>query len=195
MLSTDLEPAACYLVEGKVGAIYSLLSRYVLSNHLELVNDQFDMDDSVSSERSLLWALPEEMIEVVFDQAFQREIITKFVFQSNWELRERSKEDADSGNYISQPFQRREVDEFMVSKRFFLAAARAWFGSSFWEDTYRTICTKTVYDLLDAGNGLFLQFVRNIRSSYLDQFETIGKPVGLHDLAILVTGSTFNGVN
>lgn len=76
-----------------------------------------------------LFDLPQELQDIIFELAFSNVSNLRLTFKGDWDKDERRKKKFDPNNYTMKAFPRYKVDEWMVSRRFLLAAAKAWMGA------------------------------------------------------------------
>ena len=81
-----------------------------------------------------LFTLPQEIQDFIFDLAYPPIDGFKPISRLNWNWREKRKRRSDGRTYTMQPFPPPKVSQFMVSKRFFLAAAKAFVGNQTFTD-------------------------------------------------------------
>lgn len=79
---------------------------------------------------SILWRLPQELLDMVFDFAYPAVENLQVTRRSTWEYREERKRRSNE-KHCSPSFVH-GVDKFFVSKRFFKNAIRAWVSSQHW---------------------------------------------------------------
>jgi hypothetical protein len=82
-----------------------------------------------SKPRLHLFALPQEIQDIIFDLAYPSVGVFKPVIRWQWEYREKQKRKEDGNTYTTRPFPPPKVSQFLVSRRFFLAAAKAFIGN------------------------------------------------------------------
>ena len=77
-----------------------------------------------------LFDLPPELQDIVFAYAFQKAKKSHLVFKRVWAEKEVKSRKKDRAVFVPRPFsQQPKVDQWMVSRQFFLSAARAWMRS------------------------------------------------------------------
>jgi hypothetical protein len=117
----------------------------------------------MSIPRGYLWNCPQEIQDMIFELAFQRPHNLKLIFKRGWGFHEEEKSKADFANYVPRAFPRRKVHDWMVSKRFFGLAARAWFYAGEWRSDGGIMNhqqDRNLEGLLHSQNGLFVQFTK-----------------------------------
>lgn len=87
-----------------------------------------------SKPRPHLFDLPQEIQNIIFDLAYPPVEGFKPVIRWHWNIREKGKRKSDGSTYTIQPFPPPKVSQFLVSKRFFLAAAKAFIGNQAFTD-------------------------------------------------------------
>lgn len=92
---------------------------------------QFSPSSKSSVTRSkplALLTLPQELQDIIFEFAYPR-VSADYIHVSDWKSREASRWREARRDYTKKPFPRPLVDDFLVSKAFFVAAAKAWAGN------------------------------------------------------------------
>jgi len=82
-----------------------------------------------SAPYSRLFELPREIQDMIFTYACQADYGTRVVIRRNWQEDENRCRRLDREVFIPQAFPPLKVNEWLVSRRFFLAAATAYFAS------------------------------------------------------------------
>ncbi|KAK5707394.1 hypothetical protein LTR17_020737 [Elasticomyces elasticus] len=102
-----------------------------------------DMDPNLGLARETphLMALPQEMLDMIFELAYANDEKFTVVARSGWTALEKDRRDRCRGGarYHLRPFPEVKVQEFMVSKAFFTAAAKAFIQSRTITGTARDI--------------------------------------------------------
>ncbi|KAK1062366.1 hypothetical protein LTR74_010339 [Friedmanniomyces endolithicus] len=80
-----------------------------------------------SAPRSL-FSLPQELQDIIFDFAYPR-VQADYIHLTEWKTREAYRWRAAHRDYTKKPFPKLLINEFFVSKSFFIAAAKAWAGN------------------------------------------------------------------
>jgi len=80
------------------------------------------------AKSSRLFDLPQELQDMIFDRVCPGIEDLKIIFKGTWDSQARDKRMEDEG-YTSPVFPPYKVNEWLISKRYFLAAARTWFGA------------------------------------------------------------------
>ncbi|KAK0263414.1 hypothetical protein LTS09_002606 [Friedmanniomyces endolithicus] len=75
-----------------------------------------------------LFSLPQELQDIIFDFAYPR-VQADYIHLTEWKTREAFRWRAAHRNYTKKPFPKLLIIEFVVSKVFFIAAAKAWAGN------------------------------------------------------------------
>nr|OQO23360.1 hypothetical protein B0A51_08034 [Rachicladosporium sp. CCFEE 5018] len=83
---------------------------------------------AVTSTSGFFGPLPQELEDLIFEFAHQRDPAIKFMTASDWAEKEEDKR-RKSRTYVALPFPTNFVSQWLVSKRYFIAAASVWFGS------------------------------------------------------------------
>lgn len=109
-----------------------------------------------------LFTLPRELQDIIFDLAYSQENDTCILTRSSWRERQKElrREHTIASKYEAKPFPSPKVDDFTVSKQFFVAASRAWV-------TNKDFCN---IDPIAAGvlhfdqpKGIMWAFIRELR--------------------------------
>ena len=100
---------------------------------------------------------------MIFEMAFQRPDSLQLTFKDRWDQQEENKRKSDFENYTPKPFPKHKVDDFMVSKRFFTLAAKAWFSAGEWTNLLISSGGRSLSGFLFDENGLFIQFTKKLR--------------------------------
>lgn len=75
-----------------------------------------------------LYDLPQELQDMISEKACPRKRRLNFVFKEDWDRDEHYDRMSQAPQYMPRAFPSLKVTEWMVSKRFFRAAAKAWRG-------------------------------------------------------------------
>lgn len=75
---------------------------------------------------------------MIFGLAFPVPSDLKLISKGQWRENEGEKRKADLTGYVETPFPSHKVDEFMVSKQFFVLSTAAFFGGATWSDRCST---------------------------------------------------------
>ncbi|KAK5739412.1 hypothetical protein LTR17_005317 [Elasticomyces elasticus] len=100
------------------------------------------------------FALPVEIQDMIFELAYPM-TNAKIVFKCDWQEEQDDLYKKDRTNYVPAAFPDYKVSELMVSKKFFVGAARAYMGAQHWTDD-------TTSALLGDQCGLFYEYARHI---------------------------------
>lgn len=76
-----------------------------------------------------LYDLPQELEDMIFEKADSRKRRLNLVFKENWDRDEHYERMSQGPQYVTRAFPSLKVTEWMVSKRFFRAAAKVWMGA------------------------------------------------------------------
>lgn len=106
--------------------------------------------------------LPQELEDIIFNLAYPCQPDAIWLDHNDWVKKERSKQRADRTCYTTRAFPRTKVHEFLVSKQYFVAAARAWVGNQK-IDTERS----PAFDFVPTGmaGGIVSAYVVDMRCS------------------------------
>lgn len=108
-----------------------------------------------------LYNLPQELQDIIFEYAYPQEDDLNIVFKNTWDLDEQHNRKTEGPSYVRKPFPSPKVDEWMVSKGFFKAAAKAWMGAQTFHERarYPDVFVFTISDaFLEQENKLFCEF-------------------------------------
>ncbi|KAK3613507.1 hypothetical protein LTR56_027841 [Elasticomyces elasticus] len=100
------------------------------------------------------FALPVEIQDMIFELAYPM-MNAKIIFKCDWQEEQDDLYKKDRTNYVPAAFPDYKVSEFVVSKKFFVGAARAYIGAQHWTDD-------TTSTLLADQCGLFHEYARHI---------------------------------
>ncbi|KAK4897541.1 hypothetical protein LTR27_004685 [Elasticomyces elasticus] len=100
------------------------------------------------------FALPVEMQDMIFELAYPT-TNAKIIFKHEWQEEQDDLYKRDRTSYVPAAFPDYKVSELMVSKKFFVGAARAYMGAQHWTDD-------TTSALLADQCGLFYEYARHI---------------------------------
>jgi len=105
-----------------------------------------------------LFNLPQELQDSVFIFAYPEVEGLSIVFKDDWPFVEEVRKKKERSNFVRRAFPAPKVSEWLVSRKFFTAAARAWMPAQApafarCSSTYRNVCTA----FLIQGSGLYMQ--------------------------------------
>jgi len=107
-----------------------------------------------------LFDLPQELQDDIFDDAFQQPDRLRIVSKSQWTTDENRQRRRVGSAYVPRPFPESKVTEWLISHRFFLAAARSWFGSKDLDMSYAgSRVGHNCREFSMPGQGLYKEFV------------------------------------
>ncbi|KAK5675828.1 hypothetical protein LTS10_011559 [Elasticomyces elasticus] len=101
----------------------------------------------------LFFTLPPEIRDIIFELAYPR-TNPEILFKCDWQGKQDRLYKQDRANYIPASFGECKVSHWMVSKEFFIGAARAYMSAQQWRD-------RAVSGFLSDGHGLFYQFAQH----------------------------------
>ena len=113
---------------------------------------------------------------MIFNLAYPQQEGIDVYFKDDWERTQKINKKLDRDGYTIQPFPVHKVNEFMVSKRYFLGAASAWMSAQKWEDNVSYVRPRTdVRRFTREEVGLFLPFAQDVTIPhyYLDTVDKI----------------------
>jgi hypothetical protein len=91
-----------------------------------------DLQCDKESSPTLL-TLPQEIEDVIFDYAYPTVNGLQFVTRKQWDTREIERNRRNRKNFTPRPFPDPQVSKFCISKKFFVAASRAYIGNQTFE--------------------------------------------------------------
>ncbi|KAK6422732.1 hypothetical protein LTR81_004589 [Elasticomyces elasticus] len=100
----------------------------------------------------LFFTLPPEIRDMIFELAYPA-TRPKIIFKREWQREQDREYKRDRANYVTETFPTPKVSEFMVSKEFFVGAARAYMGAQDWQ-------TDDVRGFVWGHHGIFYKFAR-----------------------------------
>lgn len=128
-----------------------------------------------------LFSLPQEIQDIIFDLAYPTDSGFQAISTSQWEERETDSSRKYGHSYERRPFPSVKVNEFLVSKRFFLSAAKAFVSHQLFDDDFLRIKA-------NSGDwGVIHQFLTKIEVTPLTLFMTLrsaGVPPDLKHMTI-----------
>lgn len=145
-----------------------------------------------SPQHCFLWDLPQELIDMVFNLAFQRPTSSKWIYKGRWDNREEHHKKENFSGYVKKPFPQRKIEDFLVSKRFFTAASQAWFSSGTWSVDDRNWRFSIVDSFLECENGLFFQYAKKLKRFSTGYDYEISKMAGLRELELKIGEDEFD---
>ncbi|KAK6439902.1 hypothetical protein LTR95_003878 [Oleoguttula sp. CCFEE 5521] len=124
---------------------------------------------ATTSTSGFFGPLPQELEDRIFEFAYQRDPAMKFMMGARWARQEEQKR-KDSRTYVTLPFPNPYVSQWLVSKRYFVAAASVWFGSEPFHFTPKSDPFSVVMEPVTPYDfcrlGLFRDFVVVVKSIY-----------------------------
>nr|OQO23356.1 hypothetical protein B0A51_08030 [Rachicladosporium sp. CCFEE 5018] len=126
-----------------------------------------------------LFDLPQELQDLIFAFAYPAEPTTRWIFPNEWKLREVEKR-RRSLDYVMKPFPRFKIDDWLVSKRYFVGAATAQIGSAVWK-TPRAFRLRN-----DVATQMLQQFIQHIKVNYYQIDEIALSWPGLRHLTVTI---------
>ncbi|KXS97183.1 hypothetical protein AC578_856 [Pseudocercospora eumusae] len=123
------------------------------------------MADSSAQQNALrcsLLDLPQELLEVICDYAYQPPSDAIILFKNRWHRRELERKSNDAQHDIV-PFPPPKVNDFLVCKRFFITSARSYSSRATFD--YVSLCNS---DTLRRVQGIFCQWVTSLKMAFID---------------------------
>lgn len=131
------------------------------NNHAPQASDHSTNTAGELDAKSRLYDLPQELQDIIFEYAYPQEDDLKIIFKNTWDLGEQYNRKREGPSYVRQAFPSLKVDEWMVSKRFFKAAAKAWISAQTFHEKARGSEVFTISEaFLAQDNKLFCEFGR-----------------------------------
>jgi len=153
--------------------------------------------------RCFLFELPQELQDLIFSYAYPETQPLKIVFKPTWDQNEEKNRMSHGSDCVTKPFPRLRIEEWLVSKRYFLAAADAWMsiqdfgagGGQSWGDSIS-------HTFISAELGLFQTFCIHATVSFDLSYKSLTEhPIKalkmccrLRDLKIFVDHQSFSGI-
>lgn len=122
-----------------------------------------DMDSTSQQECFRLFDLPQELQDILFVFANPNEDIP-IILHAEWVARDLHQQKTEPSTHITRLCPPSKASEWLVSKRYFLAAARAWMGVQTFANLSRYSTSSfgrrspVSHNLVHKRNGLFLEF-------------------------------------
>lgn len=132
-----------------------------------------------------LFDLPQELQDIIFDLAYPDEPYADFTNPESWEYEEKEKRKQKGPSYTKRPYPNPKVNEWLVSKQYFVAAAKAWVQNQSLDDGD----SRTMLGFGDHPGGVLAQWLTR-SNSYWD----LGKMPSVKCLNIAVHHSEFEGL-
>jgi len=107
-----------------------------------------------------LFDLPQELQDIVFGFAFQHDGTQRIVFKRAWQTEEDERRRRDRSTFVPKPFPALMVEQWLVSRRFFLAASAACFESM--DPINNPSQQSTCIEFVFRKGGLCQEFARNL---------------------------------
>ncbi|RMY22510.1 hypothetical protein D0867_02675 [Hortaea werneckii] len=114
-----------------------------------------------------LFLLPQELQDEIFDLAFFNGSGAIYIDAWRWSHREKDRRAADH-TYLAEPFPEPKVRQLLVSKRFFLAAARALIENQSFDARLVSLNWRQEIDVDLLRTGIIPAFVRDLRCKLRD---------------------------
>ncbi|KAK6439869.1 hypothetical protein LTR95_003923 [Oleoguttula sp. CCFEE 5521] len=123
--------------------------------------------------------LPQELQDLIFAFAYTAEPTTKWIFPNEWRLREVEKR-RRSLDYVMKPFPRFKINDWLVSKRYFVGAATAQIGSATWKPP------RAFRLQIDVATQMLRQFIQHIEVNLYQIDEIANSWPGLRHLTVTI---------
>ncbi|KAK3629436.1 hypothetical protein LTR56_016507 [Elasticomyces elasticus] len=142
----------------------------------------------VNHPRRSLLTLPQELQDAVFGLAYPSAFVN-YITRAEWKAREAKRWRDQRKNYTKRPFPPPLVDNFLISKAFFAAAASSWAANQHFDDGADFATGKS-----HVPQGIMASYAKTITirewSSWRMSYFT-----GLRQLTVLMTESMFECVD
>ena len=139
-----------------------------------------DRSTRTPSSHGLL-SLAQELLDCIFDLAYPRSEDSVWLDRRQWEDQEREKQRAYRTTHTARPFPSPKVVKFLVSKLFFINAARAWVGNQKIDSD-----TQPAFGYYRGFGGIVRAYIVDLRSSWYD-FTSVGDLHRFFRLRVLVS--------
>ncbi|TKA22465.1 hypothetical protein B0A50_08008 [Salinomyces thailandicus] len=116
------------------------------------------MQNTTEMQPFRLFDLPQELLDSIFDLAYPRQSASNITFRDDWDRDELQQRRDQGSQYQVRPFPTPKVADWMISKRFFLLAARSWMGNQHFGGWAGGAYKHSASSLLTENNGLFVDF-------------------------------------
>ncbi|KAK0937578.1 hypothetical protein LTR29_010800 [Friedmanniomyces endolithicus] len=133
-----------------------------------------------------LLSLPQELQDIIFDFAYPR-VQADYIHFTEWKIREAKRWRAANRNYTKKPFPRLLINDFFVSKAFFIAAANAWAGNQDFSKGM-SFCQEPLGRL----QGIVPAFAKTATVKNFQVYFVAPSAVNLRSLTLLVPESQFS---
>lgn len=87
------------------------------------------MTSTQATKRCYLFGLPQELQDIIFAFAYPMVPGLRLRFKNDWKTEQEKRSKLRGGSSVSGTFKSLKVEEWLVSKRYFLSAANAWIGN------------------------------------------------------------------
>jgi hypothetical protein len=143
-----------------------------------------------------LYDLPPELQDTIFEYAYPQCDNLKINFKKTWDLDEQYKRRRKGPNYVRRAFPSLKVETWMVSRRFFRAAAEAWMSAQAFHQQVLGSDDFTISEaFLLQDNKLFFEFGRHavvkIENFRDDILPAVARCQNLRSLKLLVNEDLF----
>jgi hypothetical protein len=143
-----------------------------------------------------LMALPQEIQDLIFDYAYPDDPNFKFIGPRECEARDMYGRFADRSTYVLRPYTGSKAGAFLVSKRYFVSASRAFVSNQIFDDSRKCHFFRPKSNSLfgNGQTGIASQFVRTLTVDFslLQQHATsISSLPNLKSLTAAVSGFDF----
>ncbi|KAK0315792.1 hypothetical protein LTR01_001092 [Friedmanniomyces endolithicus] len=126
----------------------------------------------------LLLALPQELQDIIFDFAYPQ-MSADYIHVPDWKSREARRWREARRDYTKKPFPGPFVDDFLISKAFFVAAAKAWAGNQNF-DMRMSFCQGSDRRM----QGIVPAFARTVEIDRYDFYLVTSECISLRSLTI-----------
>lgn len=120
-----------------------------------------------------LMDFPQELLDIIFDLAYPRLDGVTYIRKLAWDNREVERKRSDRANHTKQPFPSAKVNQFLVSKRFFVLAAKAFVANQAfgWNLNFAAIGMHG-----GVPGGIVHEFLTEVTIGYYDVFWAVELP-------------------
>lgn len=121
-----------------------------------------------------LFDLPQELQDAIFEFAYPAVDGLKIAFKVHWQIDEDDRRRRDRKSFKPRSFPPLKVDEWMVSRRFFLLASKAWIGALPAQIPMTGRSDSATAQFLSSTCGLYIQHTTRASATIYSLYDLIG---------------------